>query len=141
MVIRKASAIFAVALAGLSTAAASTPAMPVGDSFTLGIRGFVPVICRADVQASQITPASGVNTIGVMKEFCNSPSGYQVWADYSASLSDAALLVDGRRVELSATGSTLISESAHAAITSRDLAIDLPDGDRMGALSLRIVAL
>lgn len=139
--IRKSSAIFAVVLASIGTAAASTPAMPVSDSFTLGIRGFVPVICRADVQASQITPASGVNAIGVMKEFCNSPSGYQVWADHSASLSDAALLVDGRRVELSDTGSTLISESPHAAMTSRDLAIDLPDSDRMGSLSLRIVAL
>ncbi len=139
--IRKSSVIFAIAISSIATMAASTPAMPVSDSFTLSIRGFVPVICRADVQASQITPESGVNAIGVMKEFCNSPSGYQIWADHSASLNDAALLVDGRRIELSDTGSTLISESSHAAIASRDLAIDLPDANRMGSLSVRIVAL
>lgn len=139
--IRKSSVIFAIAISSIATMATSTPAMPVSDSFTLGIRGFVPVICRADVQASQIAPESGVNAIGVMKEFCNSPSGYQIWADHSESLNDAALLVDGRRVELSDTGSTLISESSHAAITSRDLAIDLPDANRMGSLSVRIVAL
>lgn len=139
--IRKSSTIFAIAVSSFATVAASNPAIPVSDSFTLGIRGFVPVICRADVQASQITPVSGVTSVGVIKEFCNNPSGYQIWADHSESLNDAALLIDGRRVELSDSGSTLISESNHAAIASRDLAIDLPDANRTGSLSVRIVAL
>ena len=101
----------------------------------------MPVICRAQVEAQSISVHQGLVPIGTMHEFCNSPGGYEVWADYSPGLAGASLVVDGQTVALSASGSTRISYSSHAAIDSHDLALNLPDNEAQGNISVRIVAL
>jgi hypothetical protein len=122
-------------------AAAGTAATPGQDSFSLELRGYVPVICRATVSASQVGTQADQVSLGKLDEFCNDPNGYQVWVDYSPELADAAIEVDGRRVALNSAGSTLISSASQPQVAGHDLALDLPTNGVQGSLSIRVVAL
>lgn len=120
-------------------AAAVSPGVDVGASrFTIGIQGFVPVICRANLDAAIVTPTTGTTQLGALKEFCNAPNGYRVVADYSPSLAGAKLYVDGNVVQLGSDGATEVSRSDVAAIGSHSLALELPQGVQDGAISFRI---
>lgn len=120
---------------------AIAPGVAVGASqFTIGIQGFVPVICRANLDASVIAPTSGVTQLGSLREFCNAPNGYRVVADYSPALASAKLFVDGKLVQLQKDGATEISRSNRAAIDMHTLALEMPKGVQSGALSFRIEA-
>jgi hypothetical protein len=135
----------------LAVTAAMTAAMPAhgtnpqvaigSGQYSIGISGIVPVICRASVDATIVAPSTGEVSLGSLNEFCNSPGGYEVYADYSPAFAGASLMVDGASVTLSDTGSTRISASATAAINARSLTLDLPDGVIGGNISFRIVAL
>jgi hypothetical protein len=134
--------VLALMVSGLmATAATSSPSYNASGSFSLGIRGFVPVICRALVDASNVKPKKGIVEVGKLNEFCNSPNGYQVWADYTPSLAEASLVVDGKEVALSDAGSTQLLATTHAGMAQRDLAIKLPSDAVAGSISIRIVAL
>lgn len=129
-----------VALA--APAVAIAPGVEIASSrFSIGLVGYVPVICRATVEANMVGTQEGVASLGSLNEFCNSPTGYKVYADHSSSLADANLVVDGHKVPLDGTGSTLISSSEGAAIESRDLSLELPENVEGGSLSFRIEAL
>ena len=120
-------------------AGAFAPSVEVGGAqFSIGIVGYVPVICRANVDASAIAPVAGTNSLGMLKEFCNSPSGYRVVADYSPGLASAKLVVDGVPVALSAEGSTVISQSDSAKIADHSLALEMPQDGQTGTISFRI---
>lgn len=127
----------------LSTpAAAFAPGIELGASrFTLGISGFVPVVCRASVSATVISPVQGSAPLGTLNEFCNSPNGYRVHADYSADLAKAKLIVDGKGIALQKDGSTVVSQSNRAGIESHALELQLPKGVQTGSISFRIVPL
>lgn len=116
------------------------PSVDVGSAqFSIGIVGYVPVICRAHVDASAVAPVAGTTSLGLLKEFCNSPSGYRVVADYSPQLAQAKLIVDGVPVPLhKGGGSTVVSQSNSAAIASHSLALELPKGGQTGTISFRI---
>ena len=129
-----------VALAGVLALATPASAVAPGvnlvsGQFTIGLTGFVPVICRASVDASVVAPSSGTVQLGALNEFCNSPNGYVVVANYSASLGKATLLVDGKAVPLGADGTTVVTQSHTAAITTHTLALQ---GALAGSLSFRI---
>lgn len=133
----------ALALAGISAsivpAGAFAPSVDVGSAqFSIGIVGYVPVICRANVDASTVAPVAGTTSLGMLKEFCNSPNGYRVVADYSPSLAQAKLIVDGKPVPLKQDGSTVVSESNSAAIADHTLALELPKNGQVGNLTFRI---
>lgn len=138
----KFSKIAAVALVGaasIASAHAVAPGVMLGaNQFTIGISGFVPVICRASVGTAAVAPVPGKVSLGELNEFCNSPNGYRVYAEYSASLTDARLIVDGKPVLLEAAGNSVISHSTRAAIDSRSLELELPAGVEAGSLSFRI---
>ena len=120
-------------------AGAFAPSVNVGGAqFTIGLVGYVPVICRANVDASAVAPVAGTTSLGMLKEFCNSPSGYRVVADYSPELASAALVVDGVPVALSAEGSTVVSQSDSAKIADHSLALELPQDGQTGTISFRI---
>ena len=124
-----------------SAASASVPnAMPEQNSMTIEIRGYVPVICRASVNATSVASQEGQTAIGQLNEFCNSPTGYQVWVDYSPELAGSSIIVDGHSVELSESGTALIDASSTAGIATKDLAIE-QNGEAQGNLSIRMVAL
>ena len=109
--------------------------------FTIGISGFVPVICRASVEQTMVAPQEGQVSLGALKEFCNSPTGYSIQADYSPSLAHAKIIVDGRPVPLGKSGTAEITKSNKAGIATRDLQLDLPKGVEGGSVSFRIVPL
>ena len=135
----KPALVLAVLGASIAPAGASAPSVTAGGAqFTLGIAGNVPVICRANVDATRIAPAAGRTSLGMLNEFCNSPTGYRVIADYSANLANARLIVDGTAVTLGSSGSAVISQSAGAAIANHALALDLPKGGAAGSISFRI---
>lgn len=120
-------------------ASAIAPGVSVGGAqFTIGISGFVPVICRANVDANVVAPNAGTTSLGALDEFCNSPNGYVVLAQSSASLGKATLLVDGKPVPLSADGTTVVTESATPAVARHALALEVAEGGGQGSLSFRI---
>lgn len=134
----------AAALVAFATpAVAVAPGIGVGDSqFAIGVTGFVPVICRASVEADMVTPqATGemrTASLGTLREFCNSPTGYRVVADYSPSLESGRLVVDGQEIALTSAGSVVVSKSDQAAIASHTVELEAPEGVTQGSLSFRI---
>lgn len=127
----------AVAIA--TPASAIAPGIDLSSGrFSIDIVGYVPVICRATVDASMVGTSSGAVNLGSLKEFCNDPSGYRVVADYSPSLAGATMLVDGNSVPLDASGSAVVSTSDQAAINTRQVSLELPEGVSNGTVSFRI---
>ena len=128
------------AIALLAAAATAAPAFAENVAqYRIGIEGYVPLICRASVDAPTVPTAAGESKLGQLNEFCNNSAGYKVYADYSPELANAVLLVDGKAVSLSESGTALVSQSEGAAIASHDLALSLPQGVSGGTLSFRIV--
>ena len=128
----------------LATPAAQAvdPHVAVGSAqYTIGISGFVPVVCRATVDAAMVPAQGGQVSLGSLNEFCNNPNGYAVYADYSPDMAKASLLVDGKKVPLGKTGSTQVSKSNRAGIAAHAVSLDLPKDVEPGAISFRIVAL
>jgi hypothetical protein len=128
-------------LVAAAPAATGTAFAADGATLRIGVSGFVPVMCRATVQANVVTAKDGYADLGQLTEFCNSPRGYAVYADHSAELEDVSLIVDGKAVPLDAEGSTLISQSNEAAITQRSLALSTPAHASAGTITFRIVPL
>ena len=138
----KRSLVLAAALASfLAGAGAGAQAGEPAGGLTMNIEGFVPVICRATVDASSATASDTRVDLGKLREFCNNPSGYQVWVDYPPELASATLIVDGQSVPLSASGTTLVSTSPTAAVAAHDLALDLPSTGVQATISVRVVTL
>jgi hypothetical protein len=133
--VSQAHALLAVALlsGGIATTASAETAAQ-----TIAISGEVPVICRASMETQLVAPAVGRLRLGTLREFCNNPSGYQVAVDHSPELAGATLLVDGRALELSPSGTTVVSQSDGAAIISREISLSLPEGAAEGSISFRI---
>lgn len=145
MTVLRNTAAATVALAGII---ASAPAMGIAPgvgidnaSTTIGIVGFVPVICHARVSADSVPASAGTVSLGQLREFCNSPHGYRVVADYSPALANASLLVDGVAVPLADNGTTVVSQSDKPAMDTRGIALELPEDTAGGAISFRIEAL
>lgn len=140
---RKAFIASAVALA--CVAAAGQAENVQGASKTAGyameINGIVPVICRAETDVAAIPTRPGEVSLGALREFCNNPNGYEVYADYAPALARASLSVDGHKVPLNASGTTRIDKSNRAGVVTRTLSLTLPDGMQPGTIAFRIVAL
>ncbi len=135
------SAIAALVAASSASAFAPGVAVQSGD-FTIGISGYVPVICRASVGATMAPSSGAIVDLGGLDEFCNSPNGYEVYADYAPAMANASIIVDGQKINLSRDGSTRISKSNQAAIANHSVALDLTKAQNAGgAISFRIVAL
>lgn len=133
------AAVLSTMVAGAANS--TQPLNASGGGYTFRIQGFVPVICRATVQDATYAPRAGRIDLGTLDEFCNSPAGYQVWAEHSTSLAGSKLVVDGREVRLSRSGATMISQSRNAAVAKRPLALEMADGATTGSLSIRVKAL
>ena len=130
-----------VAACGLTfamPATADAPGVNLSSSYTIGIRGFVPVICRAKLDATSAGTGAGVQQLGSLNEFCNSPNGYRVQASYSPNLANAKLLIDGVAVPLSGEGSVTVTSSNGPAIAKRSVELDLGEGVEGGSISFQI---
>lgn len=133
------AALVSAAAAMVAPAAATVPGITAsGEGYRIGIVGYVPVICRASVDAAVIAPGAGVASLGTLNEFCNSPNGYRVVASYSPSLAAGRLVVDGTAIELGDSGAVVVSQSDAAAIAQHSVSLELPEGVTDGALNFRI---
>lgn len=129
----------AAAMTGGPAVAASSGEPSGSVSYSIGITGYVPVICRAELSTSVVPANGGATSLGNLQQFCNSPNGYQIFVDSSPELANATLTVGGHAVTLSGSGSTLVASSEGPAITSDDVV--LQSNGAGGSLSFRIVAL
>ena len=140
---KKVAFVIAAAMTCVATGAqAVDPHVGVGSAqYSIGISGFVPVICRATVDATAVPTQPGQVSLGSLNEFCNNPNGYEVYADYSANMAKASLLVDGHKLPLGKDGTVRVTKSYRAGIAAHAVALDLPKGVEPGTISFRIVAL
>lgn len=111
-------------------------------STSIRIQAFVPVICHVNLDIGVTAPDDeGVANLGTAREFCNAPRGYRVLVQHAADLEGAALISNGQRIPLSASGETVISDVQHADIRMVSLAADLGEQpERFRSLSIRIEA-
>lgn len=131
-------ALLAGSIAGLALAA---PASAETAGYTLQVRGHVPVICRATLDDPQPRRVERLQPLGSMSEFCNAGAGYRVFLDHPPGLA-GSVYVDGQKIALSHSGSTLISQSATAAKRTRALSLELDrPGSAPASLGLRIAPL
>lgn len=139
MKLSKLGLVIAGLCATVAPASSFEPSVSVlGSKYTIGISGFVPVVCRAKIESNLIAQTAGTVSLGTLNEFCNSPTGYRVMADYSPALTNAKLLVDGREIALDQPGSVTVSQSDQAAIVNRAVELELAQEGQTGALSFRI---
>lgn len=138
--ITRSLAIALAAVVMVGTAGAAAPSANVAGMTTIGLRGFVPVVCRVSLDASATSTLAGKRTLGTMNEFCNSPAGYRVVANYSPTLASARLVVDGIAIPLDRSGSVVVSQSDHAGIAARAVRLELPYDTAPGSLRFRIEA-
>jgi hypothetical protein len=129
-------ALCAVALTAVPAVASDTSPNPAVATFE--VSGFVPVICRANLNSAIVPVTDGEAPLGTLNEFCNSPAGYEIFVESSSELDGAMLLVDGREVPLSGSRPALIVSSKGPAIAARD--IRLASAGQGGSLNFRIVA-
>lgn len=93
--------------------------------YQIWLGSLVPYICRVSVTGHDKSGGGGLISLGQMDEFCPHERGYKIHVDHSASVSGAAVIVDGRRVQLSSHGSTVIYESDGPGKGSHPLSLDL----------------
>jgi len=128
--------IAALFLAGMQIAPASAA------TETIHIYGYVPVICRAELTSASIIPITqgGETQLGVISEFCNAGSGYQIVADYSSGEADpGSLVVDGRTIPLNGSGESTLVTMDGPRILSQSLAY-IPGSTPITAIHIQILA-
>lgn len=131
----------ALACATTSAQAKSAPQTSTTSGYAVEISGVVPVICHTETDIAVIPPGPGEVSLGALKEYCNNPNGYEVYADYAPTLAKASLTIDGRKVPLNASGSTRIDRSNGARVVTRNLSLNLPESVPSGTIAFRIVPL
>jgi hypothetical protein len=105
----------AVTLLGAASANAASNSLRA----TITLRGYVPVICHADFNPTPVQLGATVVSLGTDSEFCNAGTGYVVTASYVGGSDPGHLIVDGRTVDLSASGQTVIASESGPDIVQR----------------------
>jgi hypothetical protein len=130
-----------IAFGAMFAAAPAAFADTTQDGYRLTVSGYVPVVCRADLDTS-VAPTGGSQVdLGTLHEFCNSANGYRVTVDHSPELAGATLMIDGNAVRLSDAGSTVISSASQPGIAAHKVSLLVADGQASGTLSIRVTAL
>lgn len=118
----------------------ATPTMALGEQSlastseqTIYLRAFVPVYCEVELAPMVAPSAAGIVSLGQSTELCNAPRGYRVILRHPAGLANAAVIVDAKRVPLSTSGETVLVDSDHPDLHTRQLAFD--PGNETGQIS------
>ncbi len=113
--------------------------MARGSEQTIFLKAFVPVFCEVELEPTGVQSPQGVVTLGQSMELCNAPRGYRIILQHPAGLTNAAVIVDSTRIPLSASGETVLADSDHASLQTRQLALDPGDQtNQISSLGLRI---
>lgn len=132
------SFVTAAALFLMGENALAREGQPNPASYTIGVSGVTPVICHVSIDAATAQPSGATISLGSLREFCNSPNGYQVVVDYSANLAGGKLVIDGVPASLGVSGSRVVSRSENASMATHLLDLVLPAGVASGSISFRI---
>jgi hypothetical protein len=111
-------------------------------TWSIQIQGIVPLLCNVDLNGvDQVTPGEDKSKIhlGQMKEFCNSGTGYTVFATTPAG-TGGAFVVNGQVVPVQAGGVTQLDMSSTAAIEKKSLDYEPQGGQAPATISLSIMA-
>ena len=111
-----------ILLATLAAALPLTAAKAAEQTARIQLHGYVPVICRADFGSAPFAAPNSQVQLGVLHEFCNAGSGYQVVVEYQPTSDAGAILIAGRRVLLDGSGRAVIEQASGPAIKSSLLA-------------------
>lgn len=110
-------------------------------SQSISVRAEVPLNCRVSLDGGTGDfDASGVANLGSTNEFCNSASGYSIFARAEGAGSGASIMVDGLTYALTAGGEFRIVNSQGPAVTSRKISYSAGSTAGGGRLTLRIEA-
>src|SRR3569833_4516745 len=105
------TALAAAAICATPTMACGEQSMARGSEQTIYLRAFVPVYCEVEIAPTGVPSGNGVVPLGQSTELCNAPRGYRIILEHPTGLTDAAVLIDAKRVPLSATGETVLVAS------------------------------
>lgn len=96
----------------------------------VSIQARARTICTVNLGFSvPIRYDAGINLLGRMTELCNNVEGYRLVLDHPAGLDGAAILLDGRRIELAAgVRRTVLVDSSHPAFEERQIGLELARG-------------
>lgn len=130
-------AILAVAAAvfagGVQSAAASAAASRIE------LHGFVPVICRYEVNSSVVSVQDGTADFGPVQQFCNSGRGYVFTVQHDPNF-HGLFVVDGHAVPASPSGLTVLEQSSTPTARTISFRIEKMDPDSSPSLSLAMIA-
>ena len=76
------------------------------------LTGVVNTICRLEFPAST-SPNNNIINFGTFTQLCNARSGYRVTMQHPSDLGGAILSIDGRAIQLSNSGETVIVDEDH----------------------------
>lgn len=109
-------------LACIAVAAVPTAAVPASMGFNL--RATVKVQCNIQHRSTGFsTAASGAVSLGVFREYCNAPSGYDLVLMYEpGSLQGARILAGEDEIELNGSGMATLSRESGPRIKQRTIA-------------------
>lgn len=132
-----AAAALVAATAGLPASAAAGSSRP---GAVFAVEGFVPLLCRVTLSDPAGASPDGVTRVEA-DAFCNAPRGYRIVLSHAGDLPGAAVMRDGVRVPLSASGETVLTDTDAPGLRRLALALDRGDRpERFTALSIRIEA-
>jgi hypothetical protein len=114
----------AFAILPISCLALATGAAKAEDSIGYNLQATVAVVCSVKFEAAGGTSVDGASRLGMIKEYCNAPGGYQLVVQYSpGSLRGAVVNVGESRVVLDGSGTAIIAGARGPKIQSRELII------------------
>lgn len=107
-------------------------------SMGYNLQAIVPVACSLRFKSSPSVFSDGSARLGMLREYCNAPNGYQVVVNYSAgSLRGAVVSVGSESVVLDGSGQAIVPGAFGPKIQTRDLAIT-PGANGFDASSLNL---
>lgn len=107
----------------LSVALAATAAH-AESSLGYGLQATVPVMCSLRFDSAPSAFGDTGARLGMIREYCNAPNGYQLVLNYSAgSLRGAVVSVGADSVVLDGSGQAIVPGALGPKIQSRDLVI------------------
>jgi hypothetical protein len=115
-----------------------SPLAAASQGAQVAINGRVRTVCTVDL-AFETLPhlRAGLNQLGAMVELCNNVEGYRLILDHPAGLAGAAILLDGRRIEIEPSSTrTVIVDSSRPAYEQRQLGLELAAPTDIGQMRI-----
>lgn len=113
-------------------------AEPAAAGPVINIMGRVATVCRVSLAGGGATTLEqGEQMLGRLTELCNNVDGYRLVLLHPAGLEDAFVVLDGKRIAISADATrTVIVDSNRPAYRERDITLVLAEGSEPVAVNI-----